>query len=92
MNEKDRKAVESVLGQEVELAQVVESITWHGSITCSFCGKEITGVLIDGKTRQSSWATMCLKCFEENGIGPGMGKGQIYMKNKEDGFFYQIAG
>lgn len=91
MEEKDRKAIESVLGLEGELDQVVEAVTWHGSITCGFCGKEITGILVDGKTRQSPWATMCPKCFEENGIGLGLGKGQMYMK-KEDGFFYKIAG
>lgn len=31
----------------------------------------------DGKTKMGPWASMCEPCFEEVGVGLGLGKGQL---------------
>jgi hypothetical protein len=41
---------------------------------CDLCGAPAK---YDGKTVMGPWAYMCEKCFKENGIGLGVGKGQI---------------
>lgn len=64
--------------------------TWLGSHTCDFCHKEITDTLYDGKTYFGPWATMCLTCWIENGIGLGTGRGQKY--EMHDGKFIKVEG
>ena len=36
----------------------------------------------DGKTKVGSWAYMCQECFEELGVGLGIGKGQVLVLMK----------
>ena len=59
---------------------------WVGSLTCDFCKKICKDSLIDGKTIHGPWAVMCPSCFEKYGIGLGLGKGQLYEKNKDGEF------
>ena len=33
---------------------------------------------IDGLTTEGKWANMCVWCFMTEGIGTGVGKGQLY--------------
>lgn len=40
---------------------------------CNFCGEVAT---YDGKTICGPWANMCRKCFENCGVGLGLGRGQ----------------
>lgn len=42
---------------------------------CDLCGEE--QALYDGKTVAGAWANMCNYCFNEHGIGLGVGKGQL---------------
>ena len=48
---------------------------------CNLCEKELTDIVIDGKTIWGSWAWMCELCHEIYGTGLGLGKGQIYRKS-----------
>jgi len=36
----------------------------------------------DGKTTRGPWANMCQKCFENYGVGLGLGKGQKLIAQK----------
>jgi hypothetical protein len=58
---------------------------------CDFCGIDPM-VFVDGKVKGiSSWAIMCPDCFNQFGVNLGVGKGQMYEKDKE-GKFILIAG
>lgn len=60
---------------------------WLGSKKCDFCNTIINDILIDGKTTDGYWATMCKKCHKIHGIGKfGIGCGQKYEKNSENRF------
>lgn len=67
-----------------------KTVTWVGSKNCDFCKKECAHILIDGKTIYGPWAVMCHECYNEYGVGLGVGKGQLYEKNK-NGVFEQIT-
>ena len=56
------------------------SVYWVSSTTCNICGRDATQYdhFIDGKTVHGPWALMCLECFQEHGIGLGLGIGQKY--------------
>lgn len=41
---------------------------------CDFCG--IANALYDAKTIHGPWANQCQRCFDLNGIGLGLGRGQ----------------
>jgi hypothetical protein len=41
---------------------------------CDLCHERPAAV--DGKTKMGPWAYMCVPCFEEYGIGLGLGRGQ----------------
>lgn len=45
---------------------------------CDFCRREdrTTAANYDGRTTYGPWAYMCQECFEQFGIGLGLGKGQ----------------
>ncbi len=55
---------------------------------CQLCSCDVTDSMIytedelnrivDGKTKQGSWAWMCVPCHRENGGSLGMGRGQLY--------------
>jgi len=53
---------------------------WHGVMpeVCDLCQQPITNKFIDGKTIFGPWALMCTKCYDELGVGLGLGKGQEY--------------
>ena len=44
-------------------------------IKCDICSKNLA--VYDGKTISGPWAFMCQECMHTNGIGLGLGKGQI---------------
>ena len=69
-----------------------KEVVWTGSKTCDFCHKEISDILIDGKTMMGPWATMCPSCHRFYGYKRfGTGIGQKYKKNS-DGKFIKIEG
>ena len=48
---------------------------------CDICGTSIKGTVewfVDGRMKAGSWALMCPRCFENNGVGLGIGFGQKY--------------
>jgi len=50
---------------------------------CDICHEPLNWCLnkqwfIDGRTEYGPWALMCPRCFEKNGVGLGIGKGQKY--------------
>ena len=53
---------------------------WHGITPkkCEICEGNLEGAFVDGKTKVGFWATMCLACHKEFGVGLGIGKGQKY--------------
>jgi hypothetical protein len=39
--------------------------------------------LYDGRTNTGQWANMCQRCFDENGVGLGTGRGQrLYLESE----------
>lgn len=58
---------------------------WLGEVEgCDLCGRKfglanLGGIVfIDGRMKSGSWAIMCLECYKENGVGVGVGRGQVY--------------
>ena len=49
-------------------------------IKCDFCGEKAK---YDGKTFRGPWAYMCGSCYQANGVGLGIGKGQILKESGE---------
>ena len=47
--------------------------------TCDFCGERAR---YDGATKLGPWAFMCQKDWLTNGIGLGLGKGQLLLTEK----------
>ena len=43
-------------------------------------GRKIIDTFIDGKTVQGPWALMTVDSYFRNGVGLGLGKGQLYKK------------
>lgn len=58
------------------------TLIWQGKTTCDLCGQDVGSELVDGKTVFGPWATMCLACNAENGVGLGTGRGQLYYKTQ----------
>ncbi len=60
---------------------------------CDMCRKKFKtdDVFIDGKTQGGPWADMCEDCFEQHGIGLGLGKGQKYQVSKSGNTFIKIG-
>lgn len=67
-------------------------VKWSGSTKCDFCHKEISHVLIDGKTIMGSWAIMCPHCHSFYGYKKfRTGIGQKYQINSK-GEFIKVEG
>ena len=49
---------------------------------CDFCEREAK---YDGKTTFGPWALLCQNCFQNNGIGLGLGKGQTLKNSQQEG-------
>lgn len=65
----------------------MKNVIWSSSRTCDFCHREINDILIDGKTKEGPWATMCTECHSLYGYNKfGTGIGQKYKKNSENQF------
>jgi len=45
---------------------------------CQVCNAEYIDFVYDARMRVGMWAYMCEDCFNEYGIGLGLGKGQKY--------------
>ena len=87
--------------QEMEVD--VKKRYWLGEIKeCDICGRSFADspekdgeiVFIDGKTKSGSWANMCISCFRDNGVGLGIGRGQVYelqRNGKDKGRWLKIA-
>ena len=65
---------------------------WVGSVGyCNLCHNPIVECFVDGTVRNGGWATMCVECHAEYGLGLGMGRGQKYQK-QEDGSWLKVEG
>lgn len=53
---------------------------------CGYCSTpfEDAQFIADGKTREGSWAYMCMPCFAEHGLGLGLGVGQLFRRYDDD--------
>lgn len=60
----------------------IKRVYWCGKPPefCQICGAPIKRRFVDGKVRGTGWASMCLLCHLEVGVGLGIGKGQSYKK------------
>lgn len=58
---------------------------------CDLCGRTIQNDFVDGRIKSGHWANMCFRCYEENGVGLGTGKGQHYVKG-HNGNFIKMEG
>jgi hypothetical protein len=69
------------------------SVYWIGPAPtqCDLCAEPITDTFIDGKTIMGPWANMCSNCYEEKGVGLGIGRGQLYGK-QADGRWLKTKG
>ena len=63
---------------------------WSEIKNCQLCSNSITKHFIDGKTAYGSWAIMCEKCHRNYGSGLGLGRGQLYKKERDG--WWKIAG
>ena len=75
----------TIIDYDEKTGKIAASKEWLGTppSNCDICGEPITDEFIDGKTRMGLWANMCPKCFKQNGVGLGTGKGQKY-QNKDN--------
>jgi len=70
----------------------MENTVWTSPLDqCQLCDGDYNGVMYDAKT-QRGWANMCQPCFEEFGIGLGIGFGQRYDLSPADHFWHCVAG
>jgi hypothetical protein len=44
---------------------------------CDICGS--ADAAVDGKTRMGPWGYLCNGCFSTEGVGLGMGRGQVLL-------------
>lgn len=64
-------------------------VKWLGSnpTTCDLCQVRFDKVFIDGRIRfYNSWAMLCPDCHSEHGVGLGMGRGQLYVREESNWF------
>ena len=54
---------------------------------CDICDSrgDKTPAAYDGRTRMGPWANMCEECFEEYGVGLGLGRGQRLVRSRDGG-------
>lgn len=67
---------------------------WLGDTKCDLCRKPITGYLYDAvaDSGRGSWATMCKKCWRQEGAHLGLGKGQEYVETAPGKFELNRGG
>lgn len=51
---------------------------------CDLCGSVGQRAVVDGVTIRGGWAYMCRRCFEREGVGLGVGKGQALIYSEPD--------
>jgi hypothetical protein len=62
---------------------VMSKVKWLGHETnCDMCtatlSADVIEYFVDGATKQGPWAILCPQCFEQHGVGLGLGRGQKY--------------
>ncbi|MCC7570676.1 hypothetical protein KO465_04970 [Candidatus Micrarchaeota archaeon] len=69
----------------------MKKVVWAGKVDrCDLCTTKIGSHFIDGRLRSGQWAILCPNCFTVEGVGLGLGKGQLYEKQGKD--FVKIEG
>lgn len=58
---------------------------------CDTCSDQIQEAFVDGRTYTGRWASMCMDCYGEFGVGLGTGKGQRYEK-QDNGSWRKVEG
>lgn len=68
-------------------------IHWMGKapVHCDVGGEPIATLFVDGRTVMGPWGNMCMTCHKKFGSGVGVGKGQMYEKQR-DGRWLKIQG
>ena len=61
-----------------DLGKWREKMKWLGKIKCDICGALKSESWYDARTMWGQWAFLCHTCFLENGMGLGVGFGQMY--------------
>ena len=68
----------------------MKKVNWVGAIpiSCDFCYNPIIDSFVDGKhKRHGIWAIFCRYCHKKEGIGLGIGKGQLYIRTPNTNIF-----
>lgn len=50
---------------------------------CRICGRHIAFMAVSGWTKEFGWKWMCPKCFDKYGVGLGVGKGKLFVRDGE---------
>ena len=75
--------------KEVKVATIIPATS--APAECQLCNVPTPDTFVDGRTRMGPWGYMCLPCHRTNGVGLGLGKGQLYEK-QTDGNFLKVQG
>ena len=59
---------------------------------CTLCKRPAGKTMYDGKTKMGPWAYMCITCYTKYGVGLGLGKGQKYELQEDDGLYLKTKG
>lgn len=64
-----------------------QTIKWTSEVPekCELCHKPFGKYFIDGVTTLGGWALMCEKCHKATGKGLGIGRGQKYRTENQEG-------
>lgn len=58
---------------------------------CDVCGTQLTDEMYDAKTKGGPWGCLCPGCFILENGQLGLGKGQHYKRNVDDGKFHMVV-
>ena len=54
---------------------------------CDVCGMvgQKAPAVVDCRTRSGRWGNLCIRCFKKQGVGLGVGRGQVLLPRLEGG-------
>ena len=85
MNKKQRQ---DIMDRDLKL---VPNMSWTGSESkCDVCAQPFKKYFIDGVHECGKWLLMCEICFVSQGLGLGLGIGQVYDTKTRQKLNYNI--